>query len=81
MNKQPVVLEKSTNTHLTNSDVEVVKEFHTMTTVVLKQKAEGMIVEHGHHNTVATEPTDQQVIKITQQEFNPILAQFQNSFD
>lgn len=76
-----VVLEKSTNTHFTESEVEVLKEMNTMSTIVLNQKNNSMIVEHGHHNMVATEKETQQVIKITQQEFNPILKEFQNSFD
>ncbi len=76
-----IVLEKSTNTHFTESDVTVDKEMSTMTTVVLTQSKEAMIVEHGHHHTVATEQGAQQVIKITQQEYNPILESFQNSFD
>jgi hypothetical protein len=78
--EKKTVLEKSTNTHFTNSDVEVVKEIENMTTVVLKTNG-NMIVEHGHHNTVATEVGTKDVIKITQQEFNPILKIFNNAFD
>jgi hypothetical protein len=81
--KQPngVVLEHSTNTHVIPTEgVEVVKEIPKMTTVVLKTKS-AIIVEHGHHNTVATEESTNDVIKITQQEFNPVLNAFQNSFD
>lgn len=76
-----IKLEKSTNTHTTNSDVEVVKEMNTMTTVVIESKGNSMIVEHGHHNTVATESETKQIIKITQQEYNPLLKAFQNAFD
>lgn len=78
--KKTTILEKSTNTHITNSDIIVTDEFNTMTTMVLETN-EQMIVEHGHHFTVATEPETQQVIKITQQEYNPILKLMQNSFD
>lgn len=75
------VLEKSTNTHSTISDVEVVGEFNKMTTVLIEAKGTGMVVEHGHHNTVATEKSTEYIIKITQQEYNPVLQAFQNSFD
>ena len=78
--KKPVVLEASTNTHVTKSDVEVVKEMNTMTTIVLDTH-DKMIVEHGHHRTVATEPDTKRVIKITQQEYNPVLKAMQNAFD
>lgn len=80
MNTTTTVLEKSTNTHVATTEVQVEKEFATMTTMVLKPEG-NMIVEHGHHHTVATEEDTKQVIKITQQEFNPILQAFQNSFD
>lgn len=78
--RKTIFLEKSTNTHSTKSDVEVVKKIENMTTIVLKTNS-SMIVEHGHHHTVATEPDTKQAIKITQQEYNPILRSFQNSFD
>ena len=81
MNKERVVLEKSTNTHFTDSKVEVKKELENMTTMIMKVEKGGMIVEHGHHNTVATEETTTDVVKITQQEYNPLLQAFQNAFD
>lgn len=74
-------LEKSTNTHITRSNVSVLKEYPTMTTIVLRSNNDSMIVEHGHHNTVATERDTTCIIKITQQEYNPVLQAFQNSFD
>jgi hypothetical protein len=81
MKTEVTELEKSTNTHTTKSDVLVVKELANMTTIVIEAKNNAMIVEHGHHNTVATESDTKHIIKITQQEFNPILKSFQNSFD
>lgn len=75
-----IFLEKSTNTHATNSDVEVVKELDKMSTVVLKTNGQ-TIVEHGHHHTVATDADTKEVIKITQQEVNPITGLLQNAFD
>ena len=80
MKEQKVVLEKSTNTHFTKSEVEVVNELDNMTTITLKTNG-NMVVEHGHHNTVATEADTTDVVKITQQEFNPILKKFNNAFD
>jgi len=79
--EKTIYLEKSTNTHFTKSKgVTVQKELGKMTTVVLSTNGE-MIVEHGHHHTVATDPAVKQVIKITQQEYNPVLKAMQNSFD
>lgn len=77
---QVVALEKSTNTHITKSEVEVIASHHNMNTVVLRA-TDTVIVEHGHHNTVATEPSTVDVIKITQQEYNPVTQAFRNSFD
>ena len=79
--KEKTILEPSTNTHITDSDVNVVKKMDNMGTIVLDVNDDNMIVEHGHHNTVATEPDTKRVIKITQQEYNPILKAFQNAFD
>jgi copper oxidase (laccase) domain-containing protein len=73
MNREVTVLEQSTNTHVTTSPVEVVAEFQNMSTMVLKP--------NGHHHTVATQPHSNQVIKITQQEYNPVLRAMQNAFD
>ncbi|MCK5788797.1 MAG: hypothetical protein KAH32_07350 [Chlamydiia bacterium] len=81
MEKQRTVLESSTNTHATESKVKVVKEFVSMTTMVIDVIGDSMIVEHGHHRTVATEPETKRVIKITQQEFNPLTKKLQNAFD
>lgn len=80
--KDVIVLEPSTNTHVvpTDNEVEVVEKVEKMNTFVLNTNGK-MIVEHGHHNTVATEPTTRKVIKITQQEYNPILKELQNAFD
>lgn len=75
------VLEKSTNTHVSNSDVKVVLKSEVMSTMVIDTEDEAMIVEHGHHRTVATEADTKRVIKITQQEFNPVLQAMQNAFD
>jgi len=75
-----IVLENSTNTHVSKSNAEIVAEIPTMTTLVIDTN-ENMIIEHGHHNTVSTESDTKHVIKITQQEYNPVLQAFQNAFD
>ena len=51
-----------------------------MNTIVL-DTVNGPIVEHGHHAIVRTEPETKRVIKITQQEYNPITKALMNSFD
>lgn len=78
---EKTVLEPSTNTHVTDSNVNVVGKFDNMGTIILDVNSDNMIVEHGHHHTVATEPSTTRVIKITQQEYNPVLKAFQNAFD
>jgi hypothetical protein len=78
--QQKLVLEKSTNTHVCSTPVEVTSSWNDMATIILSPKGQ-MIVEHGHHNTVATEEGTKQVIKITQQEYNPVLKAMQNAFD
>jgi len=79
--RKKTILEPSTNTHITTSNVEIVEKFNKMGTIVIDTKNDNMIVEHGHHNTVATETDTKRVIKITQQEYNPVLQAFQNAFD
>lgn len=76
-----LTLEASTNTHIAKGNVVVTEKFDNMSTMKMFVPEGQMIVEHGHHNVVATEPESRFVIKITQQEFNPVLRAFQNSFD
>ena len=80
MEKKSVLLEESTNTHILKGDVEVIKKISKMNTFVLNTNG-CSIVEHGHHAVVSTEPETKRVIKITQQEFNPIIKALINSFD
>ena len=80
MKNEVIILEKSTNTHVTKSNVVVEKEFPEMTTIVLNTNG-NCIVEHGHHATVATEAYTKQVIKITQQESNPVERKYMNAMD
>ena len=78
--KKEVSLEESTNTHILKGDVEVVKTISKMNTVVMNTNGSA-IVEHGHHAIVSTEPETCRVIKITQQEFNPITKALMDAFD
>ena len=82
MTEKIYVLEESTNTHRVKDGVQLqlLAKSSIMTTKVLKTNGE-MIVEHGHHNTVATLPHTKCVIKITQQEMNPITKAFENAYD
>ncbi len=75
-----VTLEESTNTHTMTGDVDVVKKMAKMNTVVLDTNG-STIVEHGHHAIVSTEPETKRVIKITQQEYNPVTKALMNAFD
>lgn len=74
------ILEPSTNTHSTESNVEIMQEKSSLNTIVLRTNGE-MIVEHGHHFTVATLPETKCVVKVTQQELNPILNLMQEVTD
>lgn len=75
-----VTLEESTNTHTMIGDVGVVKKMAKMNTIVLDTNG-STIVEHGHHAIVSTEPETKRVIKITQQEYNPVTKALMNAFD
>ena len=75
-----VALEESTNTHILKGEAKVLKKMSKMNTVVLD--TEGCaVVEHGHHAIVSTEADTKRVIKITQQEFNPVTKALMNAFD
>ena len=80
MGKKNLVLEESTNTHTLKGEVSVVKKMNKMNTVVIDTNGSS-IVEHGHHEVVSTEPTTKRVIKITQQEYNPVTKALMNAFD
>ncbi len=77
---EKIVLEKSTNTHTMKGEAQVVKKFDKMNTVVIDTHGSA-IVEHGHHAIVSTEPETKRVIKITQQEYNPVTKALMNAFD
>ena len=75
-----VTLEESTNTHTMIGEVKVVKKMEKMNTIVLDTNG-CSVVEHGHHAIVSTEPETKRVIKITQQEYNPVTRALMNAFD
>lgn len=77
---EKVILEESSNTHIMEGKVKVVKKLAKMNTVVLDTE-DAAVVLHGHHATVKTEGSTKRVIKITQQEFNPVTKAMMNSFD
>jgi hypothetical protein len=73
-----IVLEPSTNTHKLNGLVEVIKTDLPLGGMVLEVNGNG-IVTHGEHGVIVTESKN--VIKLVQQEFNPVLNILQNSYD
>jgi hypothetical protein len=78
MSKEKLILEPSTNSHVLEGDVINKKNLNELGGVVLKINGNGLVL-HGEHGIIVTEETD--VIKLTQQEFNPVTKLLQNSFD
>ena len=77
MQKEILVLEQSTNTHVLEADRIVMKKLGNGI-IQLKISGNG-IVTHGEHGTIKTEAEN--VIKYIQQEINPISRVKQNAFD
>ena len=77
MQKETLVLEQSTNTHVLEADRIVMKKLGNGI-IQLKISGNG-IVTHGEHGTIKTEAEN--VIKYIQQEINPISGIIQNAFD
>lgn len=77
-NQTKVVLEPSTNTHTINGDVIVKNKNLEMGGMVIEVNGPG-IVTHGEHGVIVTESKN--IIKLVQQEFNPVLNVLQNAFD
>lgn len=75
-----VILENSTNAHVLKGNAEVVKKIDKMNTMVIDLNG-AAIVEHGQHATVRTEDDTKNIIKITQQEFNPVTKALMNACD
>jgi hypothetical protein len=79
-NEKHVILENSTNAHVLKGNAEVVKKIDNMNTMVIDLNG-AAIVEHGQHATVRTEDDTKNIIKITQQEFNPVTKALMNACD
>jgi hypothetical protein len=77
MQKQTLILEPSTNTHVMEADKIEMKKLGNGI-IQLKISGNG-IVTHGEHGTIKTEAEN--VIKYIQQEINPISGIMQNAFD
>lgn len=75
-----VVLEQSSHPHTLKGDATIVKTIEGMNTMVLNLEG-AAIIEHGQHATVRTEDNSPNIIKITQQEFNPVTKALMNAFD
>lgn len=73
-----IILEPSTNTHTIEGDVTVSKKLDDLNGLVLNCDGKGIVL-HGEHGVIVTE--EKHVIKLTQQEVNPLTGQIQNSFD
>lgn len=76
--QQKVVLEPSTNSHEINGDITVIAKTDQLGGIVLKVEGQGIVL-HGEHGTIVTD--SENVIKLVQQELNPVTKLLQNSFD
>lgn len=77
-NVTTVVLEPSTNTHTINGEVKKVATLDNLNGLVIEANGTSIVL-HGEHGVIATE--EKHIIKLTQQELNPLTRQLQNSFD
>lgn len=77
MQKETVILEPSTNTHIMEANKIEMKKLGNGI-IKLRIFGDG-IVTHGEHGTIKTEAEN--VIKYIQQEINPISGIMQNAFD
>lgn len=77
MQKETLILEPSTNTHVLEANKIEMKKLGNGI-IQLKIIGDG-IVTHGEHGTIKTEAEN--VIKYIQQEINPISGIIQNAFD
>jgi len=73
-----VVLEPSTNTHTMSGDVVVIEKTEDLGGMVLEVNGKGIVL-HGEHGVVVTDA--KHIIKLVQQEVNPLTGMLQNSFD
>ena len=78
MSKNTLVLEPSTNTHTINGEVTLKRKLDNLNGLVIECEGQGVVL-HGEHGVVVTESAH--VIKLTQQEVNPLTGQMVNAFD
>lgn len=79
-NKNTVVLEPSSNTHILTTEKAVKTKPVSGYPEMLIVEVEGQgIVTHGEHGTVVTE--HKHVIKTVQKEYNPVTRLMANAFD
>jgi hypothetical protein len=76
--KNVVVLEPSTNTHKIHGEVKVIEKLDQLNGLVLETNGECEVL-HGEHGVIITEGDN--IIKLNQQEFNPLSKQMQNAYD
>ena len=78
MEKQTIVLEPSTNSHTIEGKVKLINKLENLGGMVLNCTDKAVVL-HGEHGVIVTEAEN--VIKLVQQECNPLTKQMQNSFD
>lgn len=78
MEKTVLVLEPSTNTHKMEGKVKISAELSELKGIVLVTEGQCMVF-HGEHGVIVTE--EQNVIKLIQQELNPLTKKMMNSID
>jgi hypothetical protein len=78
MKAHQLVLEKSTNTHVLESEAEILGTEIENSITKVKTQGETVLL-HGEHGTLNIESRN--FVKYVQQEFNPVTRIMQNSFD
>ena len=78
MEQTIIVLEPSTNTHTIKGVLEVTSKLEQLGGLTIEANG-NCIVLHGEHGVIVTE--EQHIIKLVQQELNPLTNQMQKSFD
>jgi hypothetical protein len=76
--KNTIILEPSTNTHSMEGFVKITERLPELGGLVIKAKGKALVL-HGEHGMICTE--SDYIIKLVQQELNPITQILQNSFD
>lgn len=76
--KQVLVLEPSTNTHKLEAKSVTSKKLDEMNGLVLQIEGEGQVL-HGEHGVIVTEAKN--IIKLNQQESNPLTGMLENAYD